>query len=160
MNLRKGLTRIWIAGSCLWVALSAFAAYEQHKPADINPFLKHAYAPPDLTKGPWTEYQALNVLSDLLIAADKAGDTKAATIFAKEIRRIQSSLSASTPPTSSPPAVTFEDLIPPQRWDAARIGAFLSAVLTNGVLPAALGYAGLFLLMWVTRWIVAGFKGT
>jgi hypothetical protein len=69
-------------------------------------------------------------------------------------------LSASTPPTSSPPAVTFEDLIPPQRWDAARIGAFLSAVLTNGVLPAALGYAGLFLLMWVTRWIVAGFKGT
>jgi hypothetical protein len=52
------------------------------------------------------------------------------------------------------------DLYPPQRWDAARIGAFLSAVLTNGALPAALGYAGLFLLMWVTRWVVAGFKGT
>jgi hypothetical protein len=92
--------------------------------------------------------------------ADKARDTLAATIFAQEIRRIQSSLSASTPPTPSPPAVTFEDLIPLQRWDAARIGAFLSAVLTNGVLPAALGYAGLFWLMWVTRWVVAGFKGT
>lgn len=51
-------------------------------------------------------------------------------------------------------------MYPPQRWDAARIGAFLSAVLTNGALPAALGYAGLFLLMWVTRWVVAGFKGT
>ena len=52
------------------------------------------------------------------------------------------------------------ELKPSQRWDVARIGALPSAVLTNGVLPATPGYAGLFLLMWVTRWIVAGFKLT
>jgi hypothetical protein len=123
------------------VAISAFAAYEQHKPKAWTGYQHLA---------PREELQALRRLSEL--------EARAALMpTPADIRRQYPGAYDDMSDQQLADALNRKFS---QRWDAARIGAVLSAVLTNGVLPAALGYAGLFLLMWVTRWIVAGFKGT
>lgn len=159
MNLQRGLTRLWITGSCVWIAAAAFSAYEQHKPmgaldaealrrlaeleareAAANPFLKYVQPAP-LAPTP----QSPRMFDDLIPKTRPSSPGMFNDLIP----------AAPAAPAAPGPWTLYQ----PKRWDAARIGAFLSAVLTNGILPPALGYAGLFVLMQLTRWIAAGFKG-
>ena len=131
MNLKRGLTRLWIAGSCVWIAHIAFWAYEQHKPmGSLDAKALERLAKLEARPNPFEQF-----LTRPQPSQEALQEALALTAQAQE--RANAS----------------------KRWDAARIGAFLSAVLTSGILPAAQGFAGLFVLMQLTRWIAAGFRG-
>ena len=174
MNVRRGLTRLWIAGSCAWIAVAAFSAYEQHKPMgalDAQALrrlgeleARAAVIEVELPDGTIVEFPANTPRETMRAAlARRFGPSQppaapAAPQAAPQAR--QGMFDDLIPPARPAAPVTFDDLIPPSPWTPARIGAFLSAVVTNGILPPVLGYAGLFVLMYLTRWIVAGFRGS